>query len=173
MTPGHTDHPEKVPHADSPGPGYEPRDANVSRLLLFGAGLVVFLIAVELAMLGFYRVFETESRYQRPRPVRPTSPENLYQQLRVLRGAEEVALHSYGWVDRRKGIVRIPIERAIELVAEKGVPFGKGPKSELEILSHGGTPARGKDEEDKARDTKNPTSDTGSKTPAERTGPKP
>jgi DNA-binding GntR family transcriptional regulator len=36
--------------------------------------------------------------------------------------AETAILHSYGWVDRDAGIVRIPIERAIEILAERGLP---------------------------------------------------
>lgn len=39
------------------------------------------------------------------------------------------ALTSYGWVDRQAGIVHIPIERAIELTLEKGLPTA-APKSQ-------------------------------------------
>ncbi len=35
---------------------------------------------------------------------------------------EDMLLHHYSWVDENKQIVRIPIERAMELVAEKGLP---------------------------------------------------
>ncbi len=38
------------------------------------------------------------------------------------RAASERALSSWGWVDREKGIVRIPIERAMEIVAEEDRP---------------------------------------------------
>ena len=31
-------------------------------------------------------------------------------------------LHHYRWVDRRNGIVSIPIDRAIQLLAQRGVP---------------------------------------------------
>jgi hypothetical protein len=31
-------------------------------------------------------------------------------------------LHSYGWVDRAAGIVRMPIDRAMEVLAEHGLP---------------------------------------------------
>ena len=31
-------------------------------------------------------------------------------------------LDSYGWIDKPQGIVHIPIERAIELTAERGLP---------------------------------------------------
>ena len=30
-------------------------------------------------------------------------------------------LNSYAWIDRETGTVRIPIERAMDLVAERGV----------------------------------------------------
>lgn len=39
-----------------------------------------------------------------------------------MRRAEDRALSSYGWVDRQKGIVRIPIEEAKKLVLERGLP---------------------------------------------------
>jgi hypothetical protein len=122
------------------GPGYETRDASVRGLLWFGAGLILACVVVELLMLGFYRLFISEARSERPKEVKLTSTENLYQQLRDLHRDEEKALESYGWVDRKSGVVRIPIERAMELVAAKGSRFGKAPKTELEMNSHGGTP---------------------------------
>ncbi len=42
-----------------------------------------------------------------------------------MRAAEEKILHSYGWIDQQKGIVRIPIERAMELTAQRGLPARK------------------------------------------------
>jgi hypothetical protein len=44
---------------------------------------------------------------------------------RELRGEEDALLKSYGWVDRTAGSVHIPIDRAIEIVLERGVPGGK------------------------------------------------
>jgi hypothetical protein len=35
---------------------------------------------------------------------------------------QEAILNSYGWVDKEAGVVRIPIERAIELTLERGLP---------------------------------------------------
>ena len=42
--------------------------------------------------------------------------------LDAFRSGEEATLSSYGWVDRNAGIVRIPIERAKELLLERGLP---------------------------------------------------
>jgi hypothetical protein len=141
-------------HGHGPGPGYETRDASISGLLRFGVGLVVVVVAIHLAMLAFQHLFITE---------RPQSPEeqeeartilagppqeqeqtqahvNIYQQLRDLHRDEDAMLSNYGWVDRKAGVIRVPIDRALDLVAEKGVRFGKGPKTEIEMNSHAGTP---------------------------------
>jgi hypothetical protein len=167
MTQGHADHTGHGPdahHGPDPqeGPGYETRDANVNALLQFGVGLIIALVVIQFAMLAMFRLFEME----RPQARTQRAQENLYQQLRDLRHGEDEALSSYK-IDPRTGLARIPIERAMELVAEKGAPFGKGPKTELEMISHGGTPvpAAGKDAPKPSGETKtgNPPASTGSK----------
>jgi hypothetical protein len=35
---------------------------------------------------------------------------------------QEERLHSYGWVDEQGGVAHIPIERAMELIAQRGLP---------------------------------------------------
>jgi hypothetical protein len=42
--------------------------------------------------------------------------------LARFRAHEEQTLNSYGWIDRNKGLVRIPIERAMNLLAQRGLP---------------------------------------------------
>ncbi len=42
--------------------------------------------------------------------------------LMELRAWEESQLQHYGWVDKANGIARIPIDRAMEILAEKGLP---------------------------------------------------
>ena len=49
-----------------------------------------------------------------------TSPEHLLEQ----REKAETQLNSYGWVDEPSGVVRIPINQAMALVAEQGLPTG-------------------------------------------------
>ncbi len=48
------------------------------------------------------------------------------QTLAEVRKHENEVLGSYGWVDRSGGVVRIPIERALELVAREGLPARAG-----------------------------------------------
>lgn len=54
-----------------------------------------------------------------PEPRLQASPSS---DLRALRAGEEGQLNNYNWVDRQKGIVSIPIDRAIELTAQRGIP---------------------------------------------------
>jgi hypothetical protein len=42
--------------------------------------------------------------------------------LAALRAQEDDQLNHYGWIDKKAGIVRIPIERAMELTAARGLP---------------------------------------------------
>jgi hypothetical protein len=45
-----------------------------------------------------------------------------YQEITDIHAKEDLLLENYSWVDQGKGTVRIPIERAIELIAERGLP---------------------------------------------------
>jgi hypothetical protein len=44
------------------------------------------------------------------------------QDLTDLHGREDLLLEHYSWIDRGQGRVRIPIERAMELIAQRGLP---------------------------------------------------
>jgi hypothetical protein len=52
-------------------------------------------------------------------PDRETTPEV---EMRRFLAEEEQELNSYGWVDAGKGIARIPIDRAMDLILEQGLP---------------------------------------------------
>jgi hypothetical protein len=59
--------------------------------------------------------------------------------LAGLSARENAELHSYGWVNRDAGVVHIPIERAMELLLERGLPVStngvaKGTKRPLDML---------------------------------------
>jgi len=45
-----------------------------------------------------------------------------YQEIADLHTKEDLLLENYSYVDKGKGTVRIPIERAMELIAERGLP---------------------------------------------------
>lgn len=59
--------------------------------------------------------------------VRTTSPPSGPNPLEQIRAADQAALHSFGWIDREKGVVRIPIDLAMEKVIREGTqPTTKG-----------------------------------------------
>ncbi|MGA3265103.1 MAG: hypothetical protein ABSC47_13780 [Terracidiphilus sp.] len=45
------------------------------------------------------------------------------QEVADLHAREDLLLENYSWVDRAQGKVRIPIERAMELIAQRGLPL--------------------------------------------------
>ena len=118
------------------GSGHEERDLTLRPIVLAGAGLVLVLVFVAVAMFGLYRVFATrEARLSPPQnalaaaegPRLPPQPRLQVQPIRDLRElhtAEDNILEHYAWVDRAAGVVRIPIARAIELLAAKGGEAG-------------------------------------------------
>ena len=55
-------------------------------------------------------------------PPEPRLQTNPRQDLSNLRAREDALLNSYGWVDKNTGVVRIPIERAMQLIVERGLP---------------------------------------------------
>jgi hypothetical protein len=113
------------------GAGYETRDANPSGVLKFGAWLGVTLIVVAIGMrlmFGYFAETQTlgpaASPFENARTL-PPSP-----RLQVAPEAEihdywetqQKILNSYGWVDKQNGIVRIPIDRAMRLTLDRGLP---------------------------------------------------
>src|SRR5438132_4494267 len=42
--------------------------------------------------------------------------------LQQLRATEDALLNTYGWIDRENGVVHIPIQRAMDLVLQRGLP---------------------------------------------------
>ena len=47
------------------------------------------------------------------------------QDMGELRRAEDQRLGSYGWVNRQAGVTRIPIDRAMAMILERGLPKGR------------------------------------------------
>ena len=52
----------------------------------------------------------------------PMLETNERTQLRDFLMNQEDQLNSYGWVDQKSGIAHIPIERAMELIVQQGIP---------------------------------------------------
>jgi hypothetical protein len=113
--------------------GHEQRDVDVFALFMialsiFVAGAVIFLVAS--GMMHYFKAHEPSKTGGRANiPVIATG--NFPQpELEVhpgaglarLRRAEETDLNTYGWVDRNSGIVRVPIDRGMQLLLQRGLP---------------------------------------------------
>ena len=124
---GHTD----AGRSGAAGPGYETRDANTSAVLGFLACLFLVLV---LILLGTWRLFRHYAvAEQQPAPASsfagvrqiPSEPElevNGREDLLKIYAKQQQELETYSWEDRKTGMVRIPIERAMELLLQNGVP---------------------------------------------------
>lgn len=112
--------------------GYEKSDAEVKVVITFMAGLAVLLVVVMLLMTGFYDFLEftfgrTDAEVSPLVDVAQIPPEprlqaNPAEDLVLIRGWEEERLNSYEWVDEDTGTFRIPIDRAMQIVSEVGLP---------------------------------------------------
>jgi hypothetical protein len=116
--------------------GYETRDVSVFGVGLFALGLAIAIGLFFLIGAGLYKLFKaahpslgSPSRIElQPEMVAPPPrlESNPTVRLEEFRAAEETKLNSYGWIDKDAGIVRIPIERAMDLIVQRGLPT-RGP----------------------------------------------
>ena len=116
--------------------GHEITDAAPKPLVNVGIAMAVLVTGT---FIGIVVLFKVLSYYQplldpEPHPLsqtRAVSSEPRIQvdpprQKRSLREIEDHLLTTYDWVDRDQGMVRIPIARAIEILAERGLPEKTG-----------------------------------------------
>jgi hypothetical protein len=122
----------------SHAPGQIDRELDTRKILIIGTVLALVTVAAIGLMWVLFRVLLAEEVRRDPPPAplaaaaraepRPTpelqvTPER---DLAAMRAAEQAVLESYAWVERDSGRVRIPIERAMELVVEEGLPVREG-----------------------------------------------
>ena len=112
--------------------GHELSDLSPKNIAIFAASLAVTVVVVMWICYQLFQHFYTVSMKTEvpPSPLsytrEPTPEPHLLvvpgEELRAMRAAQDSLLNSYGWVDKEKGIVRIPIQRAIDLLAQRGLP---------------------------------------------------
>ncbi|HXJ16371.1 MAG TPA: hypothetical protein VNM68_04145 [Candidatus Polarisedimenticolia bacterium] len=142
-----TKHPPKPDAPVDRGAGYERRDANIPALLQFAFWLAVLLAVTLVGMKWTFSYFNRTEPLGPPasplvKPgarVLPPSPRLQVQphlELKDYCEAQQAVVNSYGWVDRQSGVVRIPVDRAMELVLERGLPArpsGEAPSADASI----------------------------------------
>lgn len=128
----------------NPETHHEESDVNVRALLW---SVVIFVIFAIVTHLVLYTQFHAYARYFRkeasqpltmmPRPsavpatprLQPFPSETVLPtentpvtDMADMRKAENDALNKAGWIDQQKGIVRLPIDVAKQLVVQRGLP---------------------------------------------------
>jgi hypothetical protein len=123
---------------------FEREDLAPKPILLFLLALVVGCVLLALLLRGMYSYLDSSENRHQPVPsplveqitvdTRIVSPEDITKfpqprlegdersQINDFREQEEQTLNSYGWVDQQSGVVRIPIDRAMQLIAQRGLP---------------------------------------------------
>ena len=124
--------------------GFEQQDMTAQSVFAFLISLVVGGVLVYFAIWGFYHFMDARQRSPQPpqgplvkqveTDTRIVSPDEITKfpqprlerneraEIKDFRLKKEQTLNSYGWVDEKTGVTRIPIERAMQLVAQRGLP---------------------------------------------------
>jgi hypothetical protein len=130
----HPRHRENPEHIDNPAVAHEESDVDIRAIFGFGAGLLVVAAVIHLLVYVLFGYFNGRERVQSPaeyplaaaqgnrEPPEPRLQTDPRQDLADLRAKEQDQLTTYGWVDRNAGVVRIPIEAAMKLTLERGLP---------------------------------------------------
>jgi len=113
---------------------HEESDVNVGAILRYGVGLFLIAAVVHLFLwwlLGVYerqneraqtQVYPMAASQQDRLPPQPRFQQDPQQELQDLRAKQKALLEGYGWANKEAGVVRIPIEEAMRLVVERGLP---------------------------------------------------
>ena len=116
---------------NNPAVKFERRDVNTRTILIFVGVLFLVLVVTFASMRGLFGYFsETQklgpgvSPFDNSR-VLPPSPRLQVDptvDLNQVRESQNEMLNSYGWADQATGKVRVPIDRAMDMLIERKLP---------------------------------------------------
>ena len=122
---------------------HEESDINVRAILWFVAILAAITVAIQIAMWGMFKGLDwyevrnepyvtplaPPAGQQPPEPRLQTTP---WSDLRSFRAEQDQYVNSYGWVDEKLGVARIPISKAKQLLLQRGLPVRPELAADLE-----------------------------------------
>jgi hypothetical protein len=124
-----------LPYRSSKSPlGHETSDADVRQIALIGCGLALTLVAVGFLVYGIFQYLLAHpvsiqshpmAVYDSQIPPQPRIQDHPAVEIQQLHAKENQALSTYGWVNQKVGVVRIPIERAMALQLQRGFQVRK------------------------------------------------
>jgi hypothetical protein len=104
-------------------------------IVLVGLGLAFLVAMVALMIYGILQYLGAHPAFtarvnpmaleDSQIPPRPRLEEHPAIEIQQLHAQEDRILSTYGWMDKKTGVVRIPIDRAMELELERGFPTRK------------------------------------------------
>ena len=125
--------------ATPPGAAYEHTDVAPGVAYNFAIWLGVAMLVSGAIVYGTFWFLEGRAvsiddaarRYplaagQSQDPPAPRLQTQPFKDVYTLKSAQRSTLNSYGWVDKASGLVHIPIDRAIQLTLERGLPVRQG-----------------------------------------------
>jgi hypothetical protein len=125
------------------GIGFELEDMDPKAIFAFLISLALAGILIHFALKGLYGYLDAYFNHHQPTPnplvkagtetrtipadviakfPQPRLETNERLEIKDFRLQEEKILDTYGWVDQQAGVVRIPIDRAMQLLAQQGLP---------------------------------------------------
>jgi len=117
---------EHTAHHSPNGAGHEQSEVSVRLIVVSLAFLAVATLVILLLVVGIFRYFydvdktgETQKAVIPPEPRIEVAP---YEQYQKLREQEDHIQTTYAYVDKDGGVVRVPISKAIDMLAAKGLP---------------------------------------------------
>lgn len=105
-------------------PGHEPDTVSIRWMESIGLGMLALVVVLIVTVALAFRVFvpnvrsKTEELARLENMAPGVKPNQAYDRQQI-QAAERETLKQYDWQDQKQGIVRIPIERAIELMADR------------------------------------------------------
>ena len=138
-----------------PGAKYEHTDIDPAVGYKFALWLSVAMVLSFAIVYGTFWFFERRSAsaneaarqyplavdFERPQPT-PALQTQPFMDIYTLRRGEAERLSSYGWVDRDGGVARIPIDRAMDLLVERGLPIRPDPADALNVITQDSSSGR-------------------------------
>ncbi len=127
--------------------GHEFEEPSVAGIAAVALGLITALALFLAVLLWIYQ--QAATRPPRPETSNPPATARGFPLPRLqlsppvelvrLRSNEDSILNSYGWIDQTNGLARIPINRAIEILSERGLPVlnltnAAARKTELDLI---------------------------------------
>jgi hypothetical protein len=121
---------------------HEPGDVNALALTKFGVSMVFLILVFVFGLWGMFEYLKNrEAELGLPisqaamvnaqkQPPEPRLQRHAAQDMRDMRADEDKLMHQYAWLDPDKGIVRIPVERAMDLIAQRGLPAAPAGKKQ-------------------------------------------